>query len=137
MSTCNHIRQNGEQCKLTPMFDGTCWRHSVQTCAICMENTPAKRNLTSHRLDCNHAFHRSCILNWFIQSDLCPTCRKPQHKDVLIKFKHGIENRMRTQYMNIINNLEHQNHQLRYNNQYMYQQVWMPPPPLPPPREMR
>ena len=117
---CRSILEGGNQCKNNCLFDGHCWRHSKQTCAICMENTSAKRNLTSHRLQCGHAFHRRCISNWFIHSDLCPTCRKSQHRDPLIKFKHHVENKMRSTYQGIISSLEQQNEQLRMQQYQMY-----------------
>ena len=121
---CKTILQDGEQCKNNSLFDGFCWRHSKQTCSICMEKTGAKRNLTSHRLQCGHAFHRKCISKWFIHSDNCPTCRIPQKHDPLIKFKHHVENKVRSNYQNIIMSLEQQNEQLRLQQHQMYQYMY-------------
>ena len=118
---CQTILQDGERCKNKCLFDGNCWRHSKQTCGICMENTNAKRNLTSHRLQCGHAFHRKCVIDWFIHSDLCPICRASQKRDPLIKFKHHIENKVRSNYQNVIMSLEQQNEHLRLQQQQMYQ----------------
>ena len=117
---CQFILQDGVQCKNKCLFDGFCWRHSKQTCSICMEKTNAKRNLTSHRLLCGHAYHRKCISKWFIHSDLCPTCRVPQRSDPLIKFKLHVEHKERSKYQTIISNLEHQNEQLRHQQQMLY-----------------
>ena len=118
---CQSILQDGEQCKNNCLFDGFCWRHSKQTCSICMEKTNAKRNLTSHRLQCGHAFHRKCISKWFIHSDNCPTCRIPQKRDPLIKFKQHVENKIRSHYQNVIMSLEQQNEHLRMQQHQMYQ----------------
>jgi len=117
---CKTILHDGRQCKNKCLFDGNCWRHSKQTCAICHENTNAKRNLTSHRLCCGHAFHRKCISKWFIHSDLCPTCRNVQSKDPLIKFKQHVENKVHSSYQNTIAELEKQNEQLMYQQYHIY-----------------
>ena len=118
---CSKILQDGIRCKNKCLFDGHCWRHSRQTCSVCMEPTSAKRNMTSHRLRCGHAFHRKCVSKWFIHSDNCPTCREPQKEDPLIKFKLHVENKVRSTYQEAIKSLELQNEQLRLQQLHMYQ----------------
>ena len=133
---CKTILQDGVQCKNKCLFDGHCWRHSKQTCAICHEATSAKRNLTSHRLTCGHAFHRKCISKWFIHSDICPTCRKVQSQDSLVKFKIHVENKVHSQYQQTIAALESEVDRLRIQQYQMYQhlvyQHTPPPPPITP-----
>ena len=131
---CQTILQDGVQCKNKCLFDGHCWRHSKQTCAICHEPTSAKRNLTCHRLYCGHAYHRKCISKWFIHSDICPTCRTPQTHDPLIKFKRHVENKIHSTYQNAIADLERQNEQLRIQQYQMYQNYMFqyPHPPITP-----
>ena len=41
-------------------------------CSICLENI---KNENKYILDCNHTFHRSCLL--YVDNQLCPLCRKP------------------------------------------------------------
>ena len=135
---CKAILQDGVQCKNKCLFDGFCWRHSKQTCSICHETTSAKRNLTSHRLTCGHAFHRKCISKWFIHADICPVCRKVQKHDTLIKFKRHVENKVHSQYSETIGGLEREIERLQMQQYQMYQQFMYqyqhapPPPPLTP-----
>lgn len=134
---CKTIKQDGTQCKNNCLFDGHCWRHSKQTCAICHEPTNAKRNLTSHRLWCGHAFHRKCISKWFIHSDMCPSCRTVQNSDPLIKFKRHVENKVHSNYQNAIASLEGEIDRMRVQQYQMYQNYMFqfphpPPPPITP-----
>ena len=41
-------------------------------CSICLENIKLKNR---YILNCNHIFHRNCIL--YVNNQLCPLCRKP------------------------------------------------------------
>ncbi|VDN01880.1 unnamed protein product [Thelazia callipaeda] len=43
-------------------------------CTTCMETF--KENEVVAILDCQHIFHRECILPWLTRSDTCPVCRK-------------------------------------------------------------
>lgn len=43
-----------------------------QSCAICME--PLVGHVTT--LLCEHAFHESCVGQWFSNHRTCPTCRQ-------------------------------------------------------------
>ena len=49
-------------------------KNSLDVCSICL--IEAKKGDKLHRLDCNHLFHRKCILAWFETSTNCPNCRK-------------------------------------------------------------
>ena len=45
------------------------------TCAICIEGyTEVDESIT---LECNHKFHKPCIMTWFKKELNCPLCRKP------------------------------------------------------------
>lgn len=52
---------------------------NVELCVICLE--PLLQSKT-HTLDCNHIYHRSCIMKLVNKTHarkhpLCPLCRKP------------------------------------------------------------
>ena len=43
-------------------------------CSICLE--PIEENKEVKKLiNCNHYFHKSCILNWILVNSNCPLCR--------------------------------------------------------------
>lgn len=44
-------------------------------CVICIE--PLQSKQTTIILDCNHIYHKNCILDWFNKELTCPMCRKP------------------------------------------------------------
>lgn len=46
------------------------------SCAICIEDM--KKGEEVIETQCNHFFHRQCILLWFNRSHLCPLCRCTQ-----------------------------------------------------------
>ena len=41
-------------------------------CVICLEDIDNNKVI----LNCNHAFHKKCALNWMAVSQNCPICRK-------------------------------------------------------------
>jgi len=43
-------------------------------CSICLEKYIKKDKIIS--LDCNHTFHKSCILLWLNENNSCPHCRE-------------------------------------------------------------
>lgn len=45
------------------------------TCVICIE--PLQSKQTTIILNCNHVYHKDCILDWFNKELTCPMCRKP------------------------------------------------------------
>jgi len=50
--------------------------YSEDACAICLtEYEEGDEICWSHNKECNHAFHRECILEWLIRHDDCPCCR--------------------------------------------------------------
>jgi len=95
-----------KNCKNVILMNDYCCRHLKQTCLICLENVPSTNSAKSKRLSCGHAFHFDCIINWFVESDVCPVCRKEQGNDSTIKFKNKIENKMRKIYQDAIRSLE-------------------------------
>jgi hypothetical protein len=40
-------------------------------CVICLENMDNKKAI----LNCNHAFHKQCVLEWMKLQQKCPICR--------------------------------------------------------------
>lgn len=43
-------------------------------CSVCLEPIEEKRD-SGMIVPCGHAFHKTCILRWMEESDLCPICR--------------------------------------------------------------
>tara|TARA_B100001093_G_scaffold500131_1_gene550240 strand:+ start:4565 stop:5110 length:546 start_codon:yes stop_codon:yes gene_type:complete len=48
-------------------------------CSICLENFTNESNVIN--LDCNHLFHRDCIIQWFRRHSTCPVCRHSQNNE--------------------------------------------------------
>jgi len=71
-----------------------------------MEDVSSLNTHCSRRLCCGHSFHTDCILGWFKESDVCPICRADNKDDILIKFKHDIQENMREKYRDAIRSLE-------------------------------
>ena len=46
-----------------------------ETCVICIEPLQSKQSTII--LNCNHVYHKDCILDWFNKELTCPMCRKP------------------------------------------------------------
>lgn len=42
-------------------------------CSICLEHTNPEKDV---KLSCNHTFHHKCAIEWLIQNNTCPMCRK-------------------------------------------------------------
>jgi len=102
-----------KNCKSNVLMDDYCPRHLKQTCSICWEKVPSTNSAKHKRLRCGHAYHLDCIINWFLHSDDCPVCRKPQKNDSIIQFKHLIETNLRRKYKEAIISLERENRMLR------------------------
>ena len=47
-------------------------------------------SLDENRLSCGHAFHVECIMEWFVRSDECPSCRASQDDDPIVIFKKKV-----------------------------------------------
>lgn len=101
-----------KNCKNVVLMDGHCSRHLKQKCAICFEMVPSTNSSKHKRLNCGHAFHFDCILQWFLESDICPICRKKQNESV-IQFKNKVEKNLRDKYRDAIRSLENENRSLR------------------------
>jgi len=105
-SKCNWVTSSGHQCKNNVLMDDFCSRHLKQKCSICLEPDRSLNSAQTKKLKCGHAFHLDCILNWFITSDSCPSCRSSQTDDTLVKFKTKAEDEMRDKYLQVTNSLE-------------------------------
>lgn len=97
-------------------MDGYCVRHLKQKCAICMEKVPSTNSANSKRLNCGHAYHLKCIIQWYETSESCPICRQIQHDDILLKFKNKVQNALRKKYMTAIRSLEDEIREMRNNS---------------------
>ena len=53
------------------------------TCVICMDKFVEDRQNVVVSLECNHLFHRNCLLPWFQEHQSCPICREEQFQDNL------------------------------------------------------
>lgn len=56
---------NAIENKITP-------NEPASTCPICLE-----RMDSNYELECGHAFHAKCLVQWFRQKPYCPMCRDP------------------------------------------------------------
>ena len=112
MSTrCTHILQSGVQCKMKARDDQKrCKRHTQHTCPVCFEIVDKEDKMT---LMCEHTFHMSCILTWFVEGDTCPVCRVSQQNNELIIFREQIQESMRQKYKDAIDSLEYDLRQMR------------------------
>lgn len=52
----------------------------ITECSICYENVNLETQLIT---DCNHIFHRECILRWTLRNNTCPLCRRPIYPPIL------------------------------------------------------
>ena len=46
----------------------------LDECSICLEKYIKKDKII--RLECNHVFHKSCIILWLNKNNSCPQCRE-------------------------------------------------------------
>tara|TARA_B110001469_G_C9442216_1_gene223892 strand:+ start:181 stop:660 length:480 start_codon:yes stop_codon:yes gene_type:complete len=56
----------------------------IQNCSICLRDIENEECLT---IQCNHTFHKSCILNWFrtpSSSGNCPLCNDNPHNCITV-----------------------------------------------------
>jgi len=53
-------------------------------CSICLEECCEGQRVRSLN-KCYHIFHMKCIENWFVEKQICPTCRKEYKINVLEK----------------------------------------------------
>jgi len=95
------------------LMDGLCIRHAKQSCSICLEPVGSMNTVKSKRLSCGHAFHVTCIMEWFIESECCPACREKQEEDPIIVFKTKVEDALRLKFKDAIDTLEEENRQLK------------------------
>ena len=53
-------------------------KSSSKICGICLESyNGGDKVCLSYNDDCEHVFHKNCILSWLIQHEDCPNCRAP------------------------------------------------------------
>lgn len=66
------IKKQCEKCETS--FHKSLKIHKLDNfeCCICNE----KNDNLIVKLDCNHYFHKSCLINWIKKSNSCPLCRK-------------------------------------------------------------
>ena len=112
MSTrCTHTLRTGTRCKLNAKNDQKyCKRHTQHECPVCFEiiGTMDKKTLM-----CEHNFHMSCILTWFVDGHTCPVCRVSHKEDEIIIFREQIQESMRLKYKDAIDSLEDEITRLR------------------------
>jgi hypothetical protein len=59
---------------------------NFDNCVICLENISPPETIAM--TDCNHLFHRDCMVTWIINTPSCPLCRRfvtciPDHGNIL------------------------------------------------------
>lgn len=59
----------------------TSWHENLVTCSICLSDYEVGDIVCwSSNEECNHAFHKECIMDWLIRNQNCPCCRLPYVK---------------------------------------------------------
>lgn len=108
---CAHVTKSGHRCKRQCKGEGNkCTQHTQYTCPVCFEVITKKDRM---ELTCKHAFHRKCIIQWYVESNTCPVCRIPQKNDDFVLFKAMVQDNMRQKYKDAIQSLEQEIHSLR------------------------
>jgi hypothetical protein len=110
---CTSLTLTGRKCRKNSVVNDLCAVHHKQTCLICLEEVSSLNSKNSKKLSCHHSFHYECILEWYKQSDLCPTCRQDQSDDPLIVFKKHNQEEVRQIYQDAIRTLQDENVVLR------------------------
>uniref|UniRef100_A0A674HA77 Ring finger protein 24 n=1 Tax=Taeniopygia guttata TaxID=59729 RepID=A0A674HA77_TAEGU len=59
----------------SPYTDIPCVCHTLQICAVCLEEFKPKDELGI--CPCKHAFHRKCLIKWLEVRKVCPLCNMP------------------------------------------------------------
>jgi len=55
-------------------------------CLICLESLEYGQEIsTSETENCSHVFHKDCVLEWLLKSDVCPCCRTQMVDPIKIK----------------------------------------------------
>ena len=82
--------------------------NSPNNCVICYDEINTT-DLNTIKTKCRHVFHKTCLDNWIIQNDTCPTCRQPDPKNRLADFyqnaRSGIQS-LQQITISLSNNLE-------------------------------
>ena len=101
---CINLTKNGTQCKRKSAAESKCCSQHQRTteCSVCFEVIFQD----SKSLTCKHAFHKKCILPWFVEQDTCPVCRTAQPNDEFVKFRDMVGDNMRDRYKDAIQSLE-------------------------------
>ena len=72
------------------------------TCVVCLGDIAST---DEHKLECGHAFHNNCLIQWLRRGGLsCPTCRADLHNDAAERINEtpgltGLPLRARTSYL--------------------------------------
>lgn len=64
--------------------------NSEDICVICQEDY--KREKKCAKLNCNHEFHKKCIMRWICQKPTCPLCNEGLMKQNGERYKLISEN---------------------------------------------
>lgn len=78
LNIVNRINSSPKGVRLTKKMK---WKYFINSdtpkfCSICLEAYKSGDEVClSHNDDCDHVFHKDCIVSWLIQHDDCPNCR--------------------------------------------------------------
>ena len=93
-------------CGVKAIYGGRCIRHTDQICVICQEHVATRNTFSTRRLKCGHAYHTTCLMNWLVAHDSCPTCREDLEYMDIVHFKRNVEDNLRIKYKDAIDSLE-------------------------------
>ena len=106
---CIHVTRKGSRCSFRSKQNGYCLKHVKESCPICFETIQSG---DKHTLSCEHKFHRQCMVQWYVESNVCPICRAEQ-KDELLEFKEKVKENMRQLYKDAIDSSDREIERLR------------------------
>ena len=73
-------------------------------------------------LRCCHLYHSFCILKWFLQNDVCPTCKKKYNEKVVFNDDIPNHNNNNLNQIEDADNISNNNN-IQYNNQLIIQRI--------------
>lgn len=116
-SKCTYkIPGSDDECGVKVVYGNRCIRHINQVCVICHEDVSTRNTFSTRRLNCGHAYHTKCLMNWIATDGaqpICPTCREDISDMDIVVFKNKVEDNIRDKYKDAIDSYEQEIARLR------------------------
>jgi Ring finger domain len=85
----------------------------IMNCSICLKSLELREEIVSTQ--CDHCFHKNCLVVWIRKSETCPNCRErpmPLRK-VFLKYFNTISSKEEQYIKKVINNMENHHEDLK------------------------